>query len=678
MGKFPVVYEDGWHPEERDDFTSFRWMKKEAICFLKESGLTGRKYLRISAGHSFPRKDAPILEVFSNGQKIGERKIEPAFSYYVFAFETVGDIRFDFKLNRTFNAPGDARELGIMVRQIEVSTSPDIDTFLDGWYPEEPSSSAAAEHKRWMKKEAKCFLSDLPAEKAKYLKIEGGHPYYGEDNPILTVYAEGEKKGEKEICSGKMGYLFPLDISSDSCLIELELDKVFSPSQTGDPRRLGMMLSSIEILTLDEKSLIYAEGWHEWEHDELFPFRWISQRALAFLPSEKLKANKYLSFYIYSEYANLTQRVNLSLGGKTLCEIPLLHKWNYYSFSIPSFPGAMKDEKGREEEAMRNELTLTLNKVFPKKYHVEDKRELGVRISQIEFHDKDQTHENFHVFHKNALLNYKEMQEGKSKLDSYPSNFGVDLYGKCNIKPPCVYCLWDRMKKLEGDYINVTIDEKTLASYGPFFKSARTLVNCSFGEPLLHPRLKEILDFCQENKKILELSTNGQAFTKRTIDALLGKPIFLYISLDAASKETYAKIRNDRWDSILPNLIYLDQERKKRGNLPKIFMVFMPMKVNKRELEDYFRLSQRIEADSLVLRPLLYLWDPKIEAERGGYHFDYKDELLSREEAEEIFEKCEEYSKKYGVPVANQFNFGTIQEPDSKKDRGTYTEAPRF
>lgn len=176
----------------------------------------------------------------------------------------------------------------------------------------------------------------------------------------------------------------------------------------------------------------------------------------------------------------------------------------------------------------------------------------------------------------------------------------------------------------------------------------------------------------------MEISTNGQAFTPRTIKALVGKPIYLYISLDAASKETYAKIRNDRWNSIIPNLFRLNRERKKTGNLPKIHMVFMPMKVNKDELEDYFRLCAEIEADALILRPLFYLDNPKIEEDRGGYHFDYKNELLSRQELKEISRKCEEFSKKYKILLANQFSFGLDQKKEFKKGHPLRPELPHF
>jgi MoaA/NifB/PqqE/SkfB family radical SAM enzyme len=176
----------------------------------------------------------------------------------------------------------------------------------------------------------------------------------------------------------------------------------------------------------------------------------------------------------------------------------------------------------------------------------------------------------------------------------------------------------------------------------------------------------------------MEISTNGQTFTQRTIKALVGKPIYLYISLDAATKETYAKIRNDRWESIIPNLELLNRERKKKGNLPKIHIVFIPMKVNRNDLEEYFRLCQRIDADALILRPLLVLNDPKIEHDRGGYHFDYIKELLPREELEKIFKECDEYSKKYGVTVANQFSFGISDREKFKHKEAVDLESQRF
>ena len=355
----------------------------------------------------------------------------------------------------------------------------------------------------------------------------------------------------------------------------------------------------------------------------------------------------------------------------TVCVGSRIKSWNFYSFPIPATAKNQEDFQGYE-------LALSLNRVFPEKYHVKDPRQLGVKVSPIAFHDEKEIHEEFLFFHKNAMLNYEERKRGETKLKSYPINLGIDLYAKCNMKPPCVYCLWDWMKEEEEGYIETVVNEKTFEEYGPFFRSARLLINCSIGEPLLHPRFEEIVEYCAKHNKIMEISTNGQAFTSRTIKALVGKPIYLYISLDAATKETYAKIRNDRWESIIPKLVLLNEERKKKGNLPKTHMVFMPMKVNKNDLEAYFRLCQKIEADALILRPLLVLNKPKIEHERGGYLFDYKNELLSREELEDIFKNCQIYSEKYGVPVANQFSFGKQDEVHFKGREAVDLETQRF
>jgi len=665
-------YISGWYPKERDDKGPFRWMGKEAFVSFKEYPIPGKKFLRINAGHSFPEEELPVMEVFVNDKKIGSREVESAYAPYVFSFESTGPLNIKFKLSRTVQVYGDPRDMGIMVRDIEVLLPSETDIFLDGWYlPEDAPKAQVKDKGRWMKKEARCLFHGLPKDTEKYLLVDAGHPYEGADNPVLTVVSEGQTIGSREILPGETEYYFFLDIVSTSFDIELRLDRVFSPVFSGDSRKLGIFIKDIKVVLPDQQGLLYDYGWHEWEHDEFFPYAWMKQKARVFLPAQQVKKHRFISFYAFSEYANYKQALRLELNGEELGVFPLIKSWNFYSFPIPPVQNDQKGTKGHE-------LVLYLNRPFPKKYHRQDPRELGVKISPIKFHDENETHEGFLFFHKNAMLNYEERKRGETELRSYPINLGIDLFAKCNMKPPCVYCLWDWMKEEEEGHIETVVDEKTFEEYGPFFQSARLLINCSIGEPLLHPRFEQIMEYCSDHNKIMEISTNGQAFTKRTIKALVGKPIYLYISLDAATKETYAKIRNNRWESIIPNLVLLNEERKKKGNLPKLHMVFMPMRVNKNDLEEYFRLCQKIEADALILRPLLVLNKPKIERERGGYLFDYKNELLSREELEEIFNECKVYSKKYDVLVANQFSFGMRDEEQFKGKEAVDLETQRF
>ena len=63
-----------------------------------------------------------------------------------------------------------------------------------------------------------------------------------------------------------------------------------------------------------------------------------------------------------------------------------------------------------------------------------------------------------------------------------------------------------------------------------------------------------LLDAFGDGNKLVEMTTNGQILTDRNIGRLLGRRIELYVSLDAATAATYAKLRNDTFDRILANL----------------------------------------------------------------------------------------------------------------------------
>lgn len=535
--------------------------------------------------------------------------------------------------------------------------------YLEGWY--------GAEHDglhpfRWMGKEAALVVKGLPSSGQKILQFAARCPISHESVRRLTIVLNGRLLAERTISPCFMSYSIPFEEDKD-LTFEFKLDH--TSGVEGDPRDLGIAVREIKVLNLAEAdSPLYGEGWYDWESGDFFPFRWMGQRADILLPSTPFKASRYLSFAAASEYSDLRQSLSLALGEKHLAELQLLYRWNRYSLILPS----------ASEADTPFELRLIVNRLFSGEEHPEDARELAIRVGRLEFHNDDQLYGRHISFHRNAVLNYREMTSGKTKLESFPLSLGVDLYGRCNIKPHCVYCLWDWSKEEEGDFVDAVVDEKILESYGPFFGFSRNIINCSIGEPLLHPRLEEVLEFCADQGKMIEISTNGQAFTERTIKAIIGKPIILYLSLDAACRETYAKIRNDRWDSIIPNLRRLAQERKNAGHLPKIHMVFIPMRVNRGDLEAYFRLCRDIEADALVLRPLFKLKNPRIKEDRGGYHFDYEKEILTREELEEVFGRCDEFSIKYGIPVANQFAFGLKPEAGTKRKSLSELPLPRF
>jgi pyruvate-formate lyase-activating enzyme len=374
----------------------------------------------------------------------------------------------------------------------------------------------------------------------------------------------------------------------------------------------------------------------------------------------RARRGRFCVIPIFTAFRDLSQELTILADGLVLAAFPLMKGWNKYTLALPDVSGDLV-------------LTLRVDKLTPAASHPIDLRDLGIRVGALAFHDDDARQERELFIQENLARSQRELQEGATVLTSFPSSLGVDLYGKCNISPACVYCLWDRMKDLEGANVNAVIDDRTLESYGPFFSSVLTLVNCSFGEPLLHPRLEQILDLIERHGKTVELSSNGQAFTARTVRALSGRPVHLYVSLDAASAETYARLRNEQWDEILSGLLFLREARRRGGGRPLLNMVFMPMRANRQDLEAYFKLCRLVEADALVLRPLLRLEDPDIVTERGGYRFDYERELLGRDELETILVDAGRFAEQYDVNVRSQFDFGKI-DPQNVRARWRATQ----
>jgi len=527
--------------------------------------------------------------------------------------------------------------------------------YESGWYDWEHHEGIPF---RWMMRRAGLRIETPDEPGPRTLLLEAKYAFPDRPAPRLEVFVDGVKAGEAILTPRYAVLLFPFR-AGGRVSVELVLDRDYTVPT--DARRLGIMIRRASLLPPEGVTEpLYGAGWYDWERHDMVPYRWTPGRGEIYLPPAGRLGVRYLSIPVFSEFHDFSQVLTLSLDGRVLAEWPLIHRWNYYSVALPETPG--------ERSSSFSRLELAVNKPFPLKHHAVDPRELGARIGAPEFHDDAERHAASAFFLENARLNFEEMTSGETVLRSFPLNLGIDLYGRCNIKPPCVYCLWDSMKVLEGEYVDAVVDEKTLASYGPFFQASRNLVNCSFGEPTMHPRFAEILETIARFRKHLEVSSNGQAITERVIRALVGKPINLYISLDAATGETYSKIRNDRWDGILPSLIRLNEERKKHGDLPELYMVFMPMRVNKGDLEEYFRLCRKIDADALVLRALLYLENPKIERDRGGHHFDYAREMLGRPELEEIIAEAERLSKIYGVRLANQFNFGLYEKPETGEE----------
>ncbi len=680
------MHGDGWFDEEHDGAGTFRWIGREATCRISTPSSARAAWLRVTAEHPWPPVSSPVLSVAVDGCVIGRTAVGPHACDYLFPLQHGGDFAdVRLSLDRTFTVPGDPRSLGVIVRALEAVDLERADVAIDagGWYAWERHSYFDY---RWMAQEARLLVPAVLRRRGRFAAV----PMYGaaeDGRQTLRLLSAGEVLLRVPLLHD--WHLYDLILPDAGDGVSAPLDLTFSvdtllpaDAHPGDGRDLGLAVGALEIhddarrherFRLFYESAVSmgecqkpvsgdprrsqtwlvegGEGWYDWELEDR-RFRWIRREARVRVPEAVRAGRRFIVVPICSEFTDLSQVLTVAANGEVLAEQALLDGWNEYGFDLA----------GVSEGPV--ELAFRVNKAIDASHGAHEPRELGARVGAFTFHDDAELHARTRLCYENAALNRRELDQGATELASFPVSLGIDLFGKCNIKPPCVYCLWDRTKEAEGDDVDVAIDDRTLEQYADFFCLARTVVNCSFGEPLLHPRLSEILDLLGRHRKSAEISTNGQSFTPAAVTALAGRNLAVYVSLDAASAPTYARLRNERWHEVLTGLMFLRDARRKAGGLPRLNMVFMPMRANLSDLEGFFRLCRMVDADAMVLRPLNYLEHSGIVVDRGGYHFDYDRELLTGEEQEAVFQQCERYAKQYRVRVISQFDFQSARRQE--------------
>jgi Radical SAM superfamily len=676
-------YGEGWYGEEQDGAGPFRWMGREARCRVVGLGISGTGLVRIAGGLWRADVTAPQLSVSVNGMLVGSATIGSDVADRVFPVELTDPLDVVLALDRIFTVPGDPRALGMMVRAIDVFSPEWTSTSIDaeGWYQWERHEYFPF---RWMRAAARLFLPPILLRRGGFAEVPIFTPG-GTAEQVLKVSTACRAVAEIPLRHGWHIYGFELEAVAPSAVdnrafleLTFSLNRLAPGSwHPADPRELGVAVGefavhpdrrrhdfigrfhresgrsqspSEPVATSPVPSPyvvhdlpIEGDGWHAIESGEAGRFRWMKLEGRLRIAAHA-RPGQFCVIPIFSAFKNLAQELTILADGQVVAEWTLMKGWNDYNLAL----GA----RGRDVV-----LTMRLEKLTPYASHSSDPRDLGIRVGLLEFHDDEERHARAVFIQENRTRSQRELLSGATVLSSLPSTLGIDLFGKCNIKPACVYCPWDRMKELEGGNTDAIIDDRTLESYGRLFAGAESLVNCSFGEPLLHPRLEQILELVARHRKTIELSTNGQAFTTRTVQALAGKPVHLYVSLDAATPETYARLRNERWHEILTGLLFLREARQLAGGWPRVNMVFIPMRVNRPDLEAYFRLCRLVDADALVLRPLL-MEESHVDTQRGGYRYVYAQEHLGPDDLGQLVGDCKRLSDRYLVPVRTQFDFG--------------------
>lgn len=129
---------------------------------------------------------------------------------------------------------------------------------------------------------------------------------------------------------------------------------------------------------------------------------------------------------------------------------------------------------------------------------------------------------------------------GNSRPWTYPDRMYLESTNACNLR--CIMCPTGLgLAKRTRGFIDYDLFRQVVDEMAPHV-SATTLH--IWGEPLLHPRIVDMIAYCRERGLHAEISTNATLLTPEISKEILAAGLgTIYLCLDGTRPETYEKIR---------------------------------------------------------------------------------------------------------------------------------------
>ena len=198
----------------------------------------------------------------------------------------------------------------------------------------------------------------------------------------------------------------------------------------------------------------------------------------------------------------------------------------------------------------------------------------------------------------------KEIDIAYNKLEHYneinePTRVYLSFDESCNLK--CRSC---RMNFYTASGLGLVIRKYISHRFikSKWWKKSKTLVIAGEGEAFYSKiYLKLLFDSPITSRDSIDILSNGILLDNDKLDKLLAiyKRINIGITVDAAKKGTYMKIRGGNFDKLCLNLSNISKARK-QGKICNLELLFVVQKNNYSEMEDFISFAKKYNADKVV------------------------------------------------------------------------------
>lgn len=210
-----------------------------------------------------------------------------------------------------------------------------------------------------------------------------------------------------------------------------------------------------------------------------------------------------------------------------------------------------------------------------------------------------------------------QIRAGRVFLETPPYSLQVANSGRCNLK--CIMCQSNDQCRKD----DVLLEEKLFTEIVPeILPGISRLTLSGNGEVFFNPYSRKFLQSLDPNRypsMKIELYTNGTMFTPKLWESIKhNRYDDILVSVDAASKETYEKIRkNGNWDILRRNLDFISELR--RQNVFYYFCInFLVMKSNYKEMKAFVELGLILGCDKIFFQKICGSPDAREDINRTG------------------------------------------------------------
>lgn len=251
--------------------------------------------------------------------------------------------------------------------------------------------------------------------------------------------------------------------------------------------------------------------------------------------------------------------------------------------------------------------------------------------------------------------------------DCYPIYVEIGLTNRCNHR--CIFCALDWLEK-KPVFIDADILKGCLSEMKE--QGVKSIMFAGEGEPLLHPRVTDIIEHAHQAGLDLSLATNGVLLTEELAQRILPALSWIRFSLDAATPEVHHLIHQGKqtdFKTIIHNIKKAVKIKRQYGLSVTIGVQLLIIPDNLKDIVSFTRVFADSGVDNVQIKPYSqhplsknqFAIDPAslilIEGEVRSYERDDFQVIFRTGTIERILEE-RRYDQCYGLP------FYTLIEAD--------------